>query len=196
MKKRELLAQQQEGAWNYRRTEVGSYRPLLLSAYSWAPEWLTLLSLLLVPSSTCANTILYFPWARRVQNIACQALCYFEVCIPQASIRYGSCLLDSCFLDRSFKVHFLSKLDGFDIIEAQCTKKRSQRKDKKFFRFLALKVFFDYLAFEKGGGGGWVFWLARPPPMSKRVNKIWKLKHMLLPIRWACAYKLLLIFFF
>jgi hypothetical protein len=50
----------------------------------------------------------------RVQNIACQGLYYFEVFIPQASIRYGSCLLDSFFLDMSFQMHFAGKLDGFD----------------------------------------------------------------------------------
>jgi hypothetical protein len=37
-------------------------------------------------------------------------------------------------------------------IEAQFTKKRSKRRDRNFFGFLALKVFFDYLAFEKRGG--------------------------------------------
>jgi hypothetical protein len=46
--------------------------------------------------------------------IACQALYYFGVCIPVASIRYGSCLLDSFFLDRSFQIYFVGKLDGFD----------------------------------------------------------------------------------
>jgi hypothetical protein len=51
---------------------------------------------------------------RRVQNIACHALCYFEVCIPQASIRYSSCLLDSYTLDGSFQMHFVGKLDGLD----------------------------------------------------------------------------------
>jgi hypothetical protein len=43
-------------------------------------------------------------------------------------------------------------------IEAQCTKKRSNRS-------LALRVFFYYLAFEKRGGRK-----ASPPPISKRDN--------------------------
>jgi hypothetical protein len=30
-----------------------------------------------------------------MKNIACQAFCYFEVCIPQVNIRYGSCRLDT-----------------------------------------------------------------------------------------------------
>jgi hypothetical protein len=34
--------------------------------------------------------------------------------VHQTTIRYGSCLLDSYFLDRSFKMYFAGKLDGFD----------------------------------------------------------------------------------
>jgi hypothetical protein len=64
------------------------------------------------PSTTLS--ILYVPCARRVQNIACQALYYFEVFIQQGNIRYGSCVLDSYLLDRSFQIHFACKLDGFD----------------------------------------------------------------------------------
>jgi hypothetical protein len=99
------------------------------------------------------------------QKIACPGLCYFEVCIPPASIRFGSCLLDSYFLDRSFQMHFAGELYGFDKIEEQCTKKRYKRRDRIFFRFLALKVFFSYLAFEKRGSR------EAPPPISG-LNRI------------------------
>jgi hypothetical protein len=51
-----------------------------------------------------------------------QALCYFVVCIPVASTRYSSCLLDSFFLDRSFQIYIVGKLDGLIKIEAQFTK--------------------------------------------------------------------------
>jgi hypothetical protein len=67
--------------------------------------------------------------------VPCQALCYFVVCIPLASIRNGSCLLDSYFLDRSFQMHFVGKLDGLIKIEAQWTKKRSKKRDRNFSGF-------------------------------------------------------------
>ncbi len=67
--------------------------------------------------------------------IACQALYYFGVCMPLASIRYGSCLLNSFFMDRSFQMHFVGKLDGLIKIKAQCTKKRSKMRDRNFSGF-------------------------------------------------------------
>jgi hypothetical protein len=48
-------------------------------------------------------------------------------------------------------------------IEAQITKKRSKRRDRNFSDIWHLR-FFDYLAFEKRGGG------ERPPPISKRIK--------------------------
>jgi hypothetical protein len=37
-----------------------------------------------------------------------------KVYIPQDIIRYGSCLLDSYLLYRSFQMHFVGKLDDFE----------------------------------------------------------------------------------
>ncbi len=113
--KREFYAQLQEGAENCLHTEVGSswpYPPFCMQLSTWMTN--TSLSLFLVPLPHMPELYTLFFCARRVQNIACQGLCYFEVCIPQASVRYGSCLLDSYFLDRSFQMHFAGKPDGFD----------------------------------------------------------------------------------
>jgi hypothetical protein len=51
-------------------------------------------------------------------------------------------------------------------IKAQFTKKRSKRRDRNFFRFLALKVFLTIRLLKKGGA-------ERSPPISKRVNLVW-----------------------
>ncbi len=66
-------------------------------------------SLLLFSELCCSHATLDFVG---VYNIACQTLCYFEVCINQTSIRYGSCLLDSYFLDRSFQMYQQTKQMG------------------------------------------------------------------------------------
>ncbi len=50
-------------------------------------------------------------------------------------------------------------------IVAQFTKKRSKRRDRNFFRFLALKVFLTILLLKKGGA-------KRSPPISKRVKTV------------------------
>ena len=49
-------------------------------------------------------------------------------------------------------------------IEAQCTKKRSKRRDSNFFRFLALKIFLTIRPLKKGGAD-------KPPAISKRVRE-------------------------
>jgi hypothetical protein len=48
-------------------------------------------------------------------------------------------------------------------IEAQFTKKRSKRRDRNYFRFLALKVFLTIWILKKEGA-------ERSPPLSKRVK--------------------------
>jgi hypothetical protein len=53
-------------------------------------------------------------------------------------------------------------------IEAQFTKKRSKRRDRNFFGFLALKVFLTIWLLKKGGA-------ERSPPISKRVNLLSKI---------------------
>ncbi len=50
-------------------------------------------------------------------------------------------------------------------IEAKFTKKRSNSRDRNFFRFLALKGFLTILLLKKGGAD------KPPPPISKRVKK-------------------------
>ncbi len=115
-KREELSAQLQEGAGNCptQKSVVPGLIPLCLQL---SREWLPLLSLFIAPPpphmrEQCSVFSLL------AQNMACQGLCYFEVCIlytssPQASIRYGSCLLDSYFLDWYFQMHFVCQLDGF-----------------------------------------------------------------------------------
>jgi hypothetical protein len=84
-----MKQKEQEDTRNCCHTEVGSFRPYPLLFLRLSTERLTLLSLSL-SSPHMQEFYPVFSCTHRVQNIACQALCYFEVCIPQASIRYGS----------------------------------------------------------------------------------------------------------
>ncbi len=47
--------------------------------------------------------------SQRKRNVLGAA--HFEVCLTQDNIRYDSCLLSSYFLDKSFQMHFVGKLD-------------------------------------------------------------------------------------
>ncbi len=108
MEKRELSAQLQEGAGNCSHTDVGSSLFHPPSAWGWVLEQLTLLSVslsLVPPPHMQENYTVFSLQAPGPKHSLRQAFFYFEICIPQSSVRYGSWLLDSNFLDRSFLMH-------------------------------------------------------------------------------------------
>jgi hypothetical protein len=53
----------------------------------------------------------------RVREKENRARCstFLSICLSQDNIRYDSCPLNYYFLDKSFQMHFVGKLDGFEL---------------------------------------------------------------------------------
>ncbi len=79
-------------------------------------------------SYRCCETSVFD--SQRKRNVLGAA--HFEVYRTQGNIRYGSCLLNYYFLDKSFQMHFLGELDGFDRIFTQFNPAST---DNFFFKF-------------------------------------------------------------